>query len=123
MYLQQGAFMRPAACKLAHIGLPVAAWPQACNRASRKPPFVARPLLPGPLNDIKIITDKTTGRSKGFAYVEFQRKEDVLNALGLTGQVRMQAGRKCMAGAAGCPWCAWLVWAAGCPCRTVGAQG
>ncbi len=41
----------------------------------------------GPLNDIKIITDKTTGRSKGFAYVEFQRKEDVINALALTGQV------------------------------------
>ncbi|KAI7845041.1 hypothetical protein COHA_001407 [Chlorella ohadii] len=41
----------------------------------------------GPLNDIKIITDKTTGRSKGFAYVEFQRKEDVINALALTGQL------------------------------------
>lgn len=53
---------------------------------------VSKPaLLPlcaaGPLNDIKIITDKTTGRSKGFAYVEFQRKEDVINALALTGQV------------------------------------
>ena len=45
------------------------------------------PPPPGPLNDIKIITDKTTGRSKGFAYVEFQRKEDVINALALTGQV------------------------------------
>lgn len=41
----------------------------------------------GPLNDIKIIADKTTGRSKGFAYVEFQRKEDVINALALTGQL------------------------------------
>ena len=45
------------------------------------------PPPPGPLNDIKIITDKTTGRSKAFAYVEFQRKEDVINALALTGQV------------------------------------
>ncbi|KAL4443698.1 hypothetical protein ABPG75_011435 [Micractinium tetrahymenae] len=43
----------------------------------------------GPLNDIKIITDKTTGRSKGFAYIEFQRKEDVINALSLTGQMLM----------------------------------
>ncbi|EFN58013.1 hypothetical protein CHLNCDRAFT_57088 [Chlorella variabilis] len=43
----------------------------------------------GPLNDIKVITDKTTGRSKGFAYIEFQRKEDVINALALTGQVLM----------------------------------
>ncbi|KAL4447210.1 hypothetical protein ABPG77_007243 [Micractinium sp. CCAP 211/92] len=43
----------------------------------------------GPLNDIKIITDKTTGRSKGFAYIEFQRKEDVINALALTGQMLM----------------------------------
>jgi hypothetical protein len=42
----------------------------------------------GPLNDIKVITDKTTGRSKGFAYIEFQRREDVINALALTGQVR-----------------------------------
>ncbi|KAL4858455.1 RNA-binding protein 39 [Chlorella vulgaris] len=43
----------------------------------------------GPLNDIKVITDKTTGRSKGFAYIEFQRREDVINALALTGQVLM----------------------------------
>lgn len=48
-----------------------------------------KPAPAGPLNDIKVITDKTTGRSKGFAYIEFQRKEDVINALALTGQVLM----------------------------------
>lgn len=40
----------------------------------------------GPLTDIKVIRDKTTGRSKGFAYVEFKNKETVVAALSLTGQ-------------------------------------
>jgi RNA-binding protein 39 len=53
----------------------------------------------GPVNDIKVITDKNTGRSKGFAYIEFQRREDVINSLALTGQVR--------AGGAGLGGCGW----------------
>ncbi|KFM28198.1 RNA-binding protein 39 [Auxenochlorella protothecoides] len=40
----------------------------------------------GPLNDIKIIRDRASGRSKGVAYVEYQRKEDVMAALALTGR-------------------------------------
>ncbi|KAK2078141.1 hypothetical protein QBZ16_004009 [Prototheca wickerhamii] len=40
----------------------------------------------GPLVDIKIIRDRATGRSKGVAYVEYQRKEDVMGALALSGQ-------------------------------------
>lgn len=40
----------------------------------------------GPLNDIKIIRDRATSRSKGVAYVEYQRKEDVIAALALSGQ-------------------------------------
>lgn len=43
----------------------------------------------GTLNDIKVITDKSTGRSKGFAYIEFARREDVMTALALTGQPLM----------------------------------
>jgi hypothetical protein len=52
----------------------------------------------GPVNDIKVITDKTTGRSKGFAYIEFQRREDVINSLALTGQVREVGGGRWLAG-------------------------
>lgn len=40
----------------------------------------------GPLVDIKIIRDKISGRSKGFAYVEFKEKSSVMAALALTGQ-------------------------------------
>ena len=43
----------------------------------------------GPLVDIKIIKDKGTGRSKGFAYVEYEKKESVVPALALTGQMLM----------------------------------
>ncbi|GAB4822034.1 hypothetical protein N2152v2_009080 [Parachlorella kessleri] len=43
----------------------------------------------GPLVDIKIIRDKNSGRSKGFAYIEYERREDVINALALTGQILM----------------------------------
>jgi RNA-binding protein 39 len=61
----------------------------ACALAPSCCPPPPPPPQAGPLNDIKVITDKTTGRSKGFAYIEFQRKEDVINALALTGQVLM----------------------------------
>jgi RNA-binding protein 23/39 len=40
----------------------------------------------GPIVDIRIIRDKTTGRSKGIAYVEYQHKESVMSAFSLTGQ-------------------------------------
>ena len=40
----------------------------------------------GDVVDIKIIRDRTTGRSKGFAYVEFKARESVLMALSLGGQ-------------------------------------
>lgn len=40
----------------------------------------------GPLVDIKIIKDRMSGRSKGFAYVEFEKRESVTVALGMSGQ-------------------------------------
>lgn len=40
----------------------------------------------GPLVDIKIIKDRQSGRSKGFAYVEFANKEGVAKAMALSGQ-------------------------------------
>jgi RNA-binding protein 39 len=43
----------------------------------------------GPLADIRIIKDKASGRSKGFAYVEFDTKEGADNALMLSGQELM----------------------------------
>ncbi|CAD7700816.1 unnamed protein product [Ostreobium quekettii] len=43
----------------------------------------------GTVMDVKIIMDRNTRKSKGFAYVEFEKQEDVLNALALTGQVLM----------------------------------
>lgn len=43
----------------------------------------------GHVVDIKIIRDRTTGRSKGFAYVEFQSRESVITALSLGGQPLM----------------------------------
>lgn len=43
----------------------------------------------GPLVDIKIIKDRMSGRSKGFAYVEFEKRESVTAALGLSGQELM----------------------------------
>uniref|UniRef100_A0A7S3VKM0 RRM domain-containing protein n=2 Tax=Dunaliella tertiolecta TaxID=3047 RepID=A0A7S3VKM0_DUNTE len=41
----------------------------------------------GALNDIKIIKDKNTKRSKGIAYVEFQTVESAIAALSLNGQL------------------------------------
>lgn len=43
----------------------------------------------GPLADIKIIKDRQSGRSKGFAYVEFEKKEGVPGAMALSGQELM----------------------------------
>lgn len=43
----------------------------------------------GTVVDVKIITDRHTRRSKGFAYIELAKQDDVLNALALTGQVLM----------------------------------
>jgi RNA recognition motif-containing protein len=39
------------------------------------------------VTDIRLITDRHTKRSKGLAYVEFSRQEEVFAALTLTGQV------------------------------------
>lgn len=41
----------------------------------------------GKVTDVKIIMDRNTRKSKGFAYIEFDKQEDVLNALTLTGQL------------------------------------
>ena len=39
----------------------------------------------GPLVDIRIIKDRASGRSKGFAYVEYEKKDSIVPALSLTG--------------------------------------
>ncbi len=41
----------------------------------------------GTVSDIKIIKDRNSGRSKGFAYVEFEERESVIAALSLSGQL------------------------------------
>jgi hypothetical protein len=43
------------------------------------------------VTDIRLITDRHTKRSKGLAYIEFSKQEEVFAALTLTGQVRRQA--------------------------------
>lgn len=43
----------------------------------------------GPLADIKIIRDRASGRSKGFAYVEFETKEGAIKAMTMSGQELM----------------------------------
>lgn len=35
----------------------------------------------GPVNSVKIITDRETGRSKGFAFVEFANEQDAHMAI------------------------------------------
>lgn len=40
----------------------------------------------GPVRDASIVKDKASGRSKGVAYVEFRKREDVAKAIGLTGE-------------------------------------
>jgi hypothetical protein len=46
------------------------------------------------VTDIRLITDRHTKKSKGLAYVEFSKQEEVFAALTLTGQV----GRACFLG-------------------------
>lgn len=41
------------------------------------------------MTDIRIITDRHTRRSKGIAYIEFSKQENVFTALAMTGQVFM----------------------------------
>lgn len=43
----------------------------------------------GSIEDVKIIMDRNTRKSKGFAYIEFSRKDDIVNAMALTGQILM----------------------------------
>lgn len=43
----------------------------------------------GKVLDVRIISDRNTRRSKGFAYIEYARREDIVNAMALTGQVLM----------------------------------
>lgn len=40
----------------------------------------------GKVVDVKVITDRNTKKSKGFAYIEYAKQEETLNALALTGQ-------------------------------------
>ena len=40
-----------------------------------------------PINDIKIIRDPKSGKSKGVAYVEFGTPECVLKAISLSGSI------------------------------------
>ena len=43
----------------------------------------------GAVADIKIIRDRASGRSKGFAYVEFEKKEAAIKAMTMSGQELM----------------------------------
>ncbi|WIA17274.1 hypothetical protein OEZ85_014144 [Tetradesmus obliquus] len=43
----------------------------------------------GEVTDIRLITDRHTKRSKGLAYVEFSKQEEVFVALALTGQLML----------------------------------
>ena len=43
----------------------------------------------GAVADIKIIRDRVSGRSKGFAYVEFEKKEAAIKAMTMSGQELM----------------------------------
>jgi hypothetical protein len=48
------------------------------------------------VTDIRLITDRHTKRSKGLAYVEFSKQEEVFVALALTGmQQRAAASHAC----------------------------
>ncbi|KAK9803366.1 hypothetical protein WJX73_009745 [Symbiochloris irregularis] len=48
------------------------------SRRERTPPEVV---------DVKIIMDRNTRRSKGFSYIEYANREDIISALSLTGQL------------------------------------
>lgn len=41
----------------------------------------------GKVVDVRIIMDRNTRKSKGFAYIEYANREDIINALSLTGQL------------------------------------
>ncbi|EIE25597.1 splicing factor, CC1-like protein [Coccomyxa subellipsoidea C-169] len=43
----------------------------------------------GPIEDVKIIMDRNTRKSKGFAYIEYTNKADIVTAMALTGQILM----------------------------------
>ena len=40
----------------------------------------------GTLEEVRLITDRETGRSRGFAFVTFQSSDDAQSALSLDGQ-------------------------------------
>jgi RNA recognition motif-containing protein len=42
------------------------------------------------VTDIRLITDRHTKRSKGLAYVEFSKQEEVFVALALTGMMQQK---------------------------------
>jgi RNA-binding protein 39 len=50
----------------------------------------------GPVNDVKLIKDKLTGKSKGFGYVEFAELDSVPTALLLNGQKFCMKHSKCV---------------------------
>ncbi|KAK9908927.1 hypothetical protein WJX75_004772 [Coccomyxa subellipsoidea] len=43
----------------------------------------------GPIEDVRIIMDRNTRKSKGFAYIEYTNKADIVTAMALTGQILM----------------------------------
>jgi hypothetical protein len=62
---------------------PITTAPQTLALSS---PASCNLLQAGPVADIKLITDKNSGKSKGMAYVELQRAEDMLAVSFLTGE-------------------------------------
>jgi len=44
----------------------------------------------GPVKDIKLVTDKETGKSKGFAFVEYEKEEDMKRAYRSADAKRME---------------------------------
>ncbi|CAK0743154.1 hypothetical protein CVIRNUC_001447 [Coccomyxa viridis] len=43
----------------------------------------------GQVEDVRIIKDRNTNKSKGFAYIEYTNREDIVSAMALTGQIVM----------------------------------
>ncbi len=73
---------RPLPCLLT---VPPPPWPQADERDIFK--FFSQA---GTVNDIQLITDKNTKRSKGMAYIEYKAQESVFLAISmLNGQLFM----------------------------------
>lgn len=58
-------------------------WWLCCPCLSTPPALLLRLQV----TDIRLITDRHTKKSKGLAYVEFSKQEEVFGALTLTGQV------------------------------------